>query len=328
MFDFQDRLRIDTFFDRYRLFPVVFAYLCLTGSVTYSAEPPITAVAFAPHGQSVVVGSQAGIVVRSWPELKQQTTFRTTLVNVHDLAFSPGGTFLAVAGGTPSEEGQVEVFLWPDGESLYVLSGHEDSVLAVAWNGDSTFATASLDHDVAVWNAKTRKPVHRLKGHSQGVSAVCYLLDQQLLVSAGLDQNLHVWDTQSEKIVRTLNNHTREVHQLAVRPNSAGLPMIASVSDDRTVRLWQPTIGRMVRFAQLDSVPLAVDWLTDGSRIVVATADGHVRLIDPDTVEITQDVPGIDGWAYALGVHPTDGSLLIGGRNGQLKRIIPTSPAL
>ena len=218
------------------------------------------------------------------------------------------------------------MFSWANRKSLYVLSGHEDSVLAVAWNDDSSFATASLDHEVAVWNAKTRKPVHRLKGHSRGVSAVCCLLDQQLLVSAGLDQNLRVWDAQSETVVRTLNNHTREVHQLAVRPNSAGLPMIASVSDDRTVRLWQPTIGRMVRFAQLDSVPLAVDWLTDGSRIVVANTDGHVRLIDPDTVEVTQDMPGIDGWAYALGVHPTDGSLLTGGRNGQLKRVVPDIP--
>lgn len=98
--------------------------------------------------------------------------------------------------------------------------------------------------------------------------------------------------------------------------------MIASVSGDRTVRLWQPTIGRMVRFAQLSSTPLAVAWLRDGSQVAVAATDGHVRLIDPDTVEILQDIPAVDGWAYSLGVHPTDGSLLVGGRNGQLKRIV------
>ena len=103
--------------------------------------------------------------------------------------------------------------------------------------------------------------------------------------------------------------------------------MIASVSDDRTVRLWQPTIGRMVRFAQLDSTPLVVDWLTDGTYAVVASADGHVRLIDPDTVEVIQDLPAVTGWAYSLGVHPTDGSLLIGGREGQLSRVVPDSAA-
>lgn len=128
-------------------------------------------------------------------------------------------------------------------------------------------------------------------------------------------------------MVRTLNNHTSAVHRLALRPTVGGLPMIASVSDDRTVRLWQPTIGRMVRFAQLDATPLAVDWLIDGSRIVVATSVGSVQLIDPDTVEVTQNISAVDGWAYALDVHPTDGSLLVGGTNGQLKRITPSVPA-
>ncbi len=305
---------------------LIFACLYLFGSTTSAAEPPIAAIAFTPDGRSVVVGSQAGLAVHHWPDLKWQKKLDTELVSVHDLAFSPNGRSLAVAGGTPSEEGLVEVFAWPSGESLYVLSGHEDSVLAVAWQSDSSLATASLDHEVAVWDVRTRKPVQRLKGHSRGVSALCFLAEEQLLISAGLDQNLRVWNTGSAELVRTLNNHTRPVHQLAPRPVVAGIPLVASVSDDRTVRLWQPTTGRMVRFAKLNTIPLAVAWLPDGSQVAVAAADGHVRLIDPDTVEIIQDIPAVDGWAYSLSVHPTDGSLLVGGRNGQLKRIIPKAP--
>ncbi len=301
---------------------VICACFCLFGSRTSAAEPPITAIAFTPDGRSVVAGSQAGLAVHSWPELKLQKTLDTKLVNVHDLAFSPDGGSLAVAGGSPSEEGLVEVFAWPSGESLYVLSGHEDSVLAVVWKDNSSLATASLDHVVAVWDVEILKTVQRLKGHSRGVSALCYLAEQQLLISAGLDQNLRVWSTESAEMIRTLNNHTKEVHDLALRPVVAGLPLVASVSDDRTVRLWQPTTGRMVRFAKLNTIPLAVAWLPDGSQVAVAAADGRVRLIDPDTVEVIDDIPAVDGWAYSLGVHPTDGSLLVGGRNGQLKRIM------
>ncbi len=298
---------------------VVFVTLA---SITSAAEPPVTAIAFAPDGQSVVVGSQAGVAVYSWPDLKRQKMLDTSLVNLHDLAFSPNGETLAVAGGIPSEEGLVELFAWPSGRSLHVCKGHEDSVLAVAWKSDSMFATASLDHDVVIWDAKTHRVVQRLKGHSRGVSALCFLADQVLLVSGSLDQNLRVWNTDSAELLRTMNNHTREVHQLALRPVITGLPMIASVSGDRTVRLWQPTIGRMVRFVELSSIPLAVSWLPNGSLAVVAASDGHIRLIDPDTVEIIHDIPAFDGWAYSLDVHPTDGSLLVGGRYGQLKRIL------
>ena len=300
--------------------------LSLSGPSTNAAEPPVAAIAFAPDGQSVVVGSQAGLAVHGWPKLELRKILATVVVNVHDLAFSPNGESLAVAGGIPSEEGLVEIFAWTKGESLYVCKGHEDSVLAVAWKSDSSFATASLDHEVVLWDAQTRKPVQRLEGHSRGVSALCFLSKGQLLISGSIDQNLRVWNTESAEMVRTLNNHTREVHQLALRPHVSGLPMIASVSDDRTFRLWQPSIGRMVRFAQLKSTPLAVAWLPDGSQAAVACTDGRVRLIDPDTAEVVEDLPAVDGWAYSLGVHPTDGSLLVGGRKGQLKRIVPETP--
>jgi outer membrane protein assembly factor BamB len=77
----------------------------------------------------------------------------------------------------------------------------------------------------------------------------------------------------------------------------------------------------MVRFARLPSEPRAVTWSTDGTSILVACKDGALRAIDPETVEVRQTIPAIDGVAYALAVAP-DGSILVGGRNGQLKRIV------
>jgi WD40 repeat protein len=122
-------------------------------------------------------------------------------------------------------------------------------------------------------------------------------------------------------LIRSLSIHTRRVHNLALRPGNGGLPMVASVSDDRTVRLWQPTIGRMVRFARLKSRPLDAAWFADGSRVVVACTDGHVRVVDPVSVKVTHDIPALEGWAYSLAVHPTDGSILVGGQDGRVRRL-------
>ena len=143
-----------------------------------------------------------------------------------------------------------------------------------------------------------------------------------MLISGGLDQNIHVWDISNGKPIRTLNNHTRPVHEIVLRPSqSTGLPMLASASDDRTVRLWQPTIGRMVRFARLDAVPLALAWWPDGSKLAVSTAAGECLVLDPDTIGIIHRRQVLDGWAYAIAVHPEDESVIVGGQDGRLVRV-------
>lgn len=302
---------------------LLFAALSIVLQVTSarSAEPPVTSIAFAPDGNSLVACSQAGLQVYSWPELVQQKRIEVSAVNLHDIAFSPSGDRLAVAGGSPAEDGSVEIFSWPEGKSLHLFRNHTDSVTTVAWRNETSLATASLDYTVNIWDIKSEKPIHTLQGHSRGVSSICFLPDQRTLVTTGIDQSLRVWNSDSAELIHGLSIHTQPVHHLATRPAADGLPMVASASGDRTVRLWQPTIGRMVRFAKLKSIPLNVAWLPDGSKVVACCTNGHVYVIDPDTVEVLHDIPAVDGWAYSLAVHPTDGTLAVGGSNGQLRRI-------
>ena len=285
--------------------------------------PPITSLAFSPDGKSVVACSQAGLHVYDFPTLSLQRTIEVSTHNIHDLAFSPNGDQLAVGGGNPAIEGIIEIFSWPEGKSLRRLREHRDSVTAVAWRNASSFASASLDRRIIVWDLYTGTAIQQLEGHSKGVSSLCFLSDKDILVSTGIDQSVRVWDLISGELIRSMNNHTLAVHDLALRPSDAGLPVIVSAGDDRTVRFWQPTIGRMVKFARLEEAPLDTAWLNDGSKVVAVCTDGTVRLVDPDSVEVTSEIHALNGWAYSLAVHPTDGSVVVGGQNGQVRRIIP-----
>jgi WD40 repeat protein len=271
----------------------------------------------------LLTGSQSGVQVYVWPELRLDRPFKTELANVHDLAFSPDGKMLAVAGGSPAEKGIVELFQWPDGKLLHRLTPHKDVIHAVAWSSDSaTIATASADQTVRLHDARTGKSTLLLEGHSRGVLAVVFLPGDAQIVSAGGDETLRIWNANTGKAERLLSNHTKPVTGLAVRPatDREAPPVVASISDDRTVRLWQPTLGRMMRFARLPSEPRALTWFADGSSILVACKDGSLRIIDPETVEVRMSISAIDGVAYCLAVA-SDGSVVLGGQNGQLKRI-------
>jgi WD40 repeat protein len=295
-----------------------------------AAEPPITALAFAPDGQSVVAASQAGLQLLNWPDLAIERKIELDASNVHCLAFSPSegqtGYQLAVGGGAPAVTGSVEIFSWPETVSQQMWSRHEDSIMALAWRSDSELVTASLDRGVHLWDLNTNETLRAFQGHSRGVIALSVLPDLKTMVSAGEDQSLRVWDLDSGELVRSLNQHTSTVHALALRPGEGGLPMVASAAGDRTIRFWQPTIGRMVRFIRLDAEPLNIAWLNDGSRIAAACVDGRVRVIDADNVTVTETMSAIEGWAYAIAVHPTDGSLLVGGAGGQLQRLQAAAP--
>ena len=126
-------------------------------STLWGQTPPITDVAFAPDGKSLVSVSQKGLQIFSWPELQLQRTVETSSANLHCLVFSPDGSQLAVGGGNPSEEGIVEIFSWPECQSQWKLSGHTDSVLSVAWKGNMNLVSASLDRSLHLWDLETKK---------------------------------------------------------------------------------------------------------------------------------------------------------------------------
>lgn len=303
------------------------AMVCLTLIIGFrpepclSGDPPITCIVFAPGGDSVLAGSQNGIVQYDWPSLNRRREFACTIGNLHDIEMSPNGDAIALVGGFPAESGSVEIISWPELKPGSRIEEHEDSIMSVTWMDPSTIISASLDHQILVCDRDSGTRLRQLSGHSKGLTTLCLIDEGSRLVSAGIDQNLRVWNVASGELIRSLNNHTLPVNSLALRPGDHPLAMVASASQDKTVRLWQPSIGRMVRFVRLDAVPLEVVWTVDGSWMVAACMDGKIRVIHPDTLKIAHELDAIDGWAYSVAVHPTDHSVLVGGSGGQLRRV-------
>ncbi len=292
-------------------------------STLWGQTPPITDIAFAPDGKSLVSGSQKGLQIFSWPELQLQRTVEASSANLHCLVFSPDGSQLAVGGGNPSEEGIVEIFSWPECQSQRKLSGHTDSVLSVAWKGNLNLVSASLDRSLNLWDLETKKVVTTYLSHSRGVSSTCILSSGEM-VTAGHDQSVRVWDSETGDLLRSLNQHSKPVNAMAVCPTSAGLPLVATAAGDRSIRFWQPTIGRMVRYIRLESEPLDIAWI-HGTQIVASCVDGRARVIDAEQVQVLETIPAIQGWAYSVALHPWDGTWAMAGSDGQIQRCARTS---
>ena len=271
-----------------------------------SLAPPITSLGYSPDGKRIVGGSQAGISIHDSATGRVIEMIDLNMDNVHDVAFSPDGKTLIVAGGNPGETGAVELRSWPTLERQNKIILHDDVIYSVDFSADGTrWVAASGDEVCSVYNIKAEDPLCRFTQHSRGVLSCVFLPDGKTIVSCSRDETLRVWNASTGENIRDLHNHSRDVLDLAVRQTDSGLPMVASASGDLTVRFWQPTIGRMVRFARLPSKPLCIAWC-GRDKLVAGCSDGSVRLINSDTVEIERTYSVAPDWIHSIAVDPTD----------------------
>jgi WD40 repeat protein len=122
--------------------------------------------------------ARTGAVVHIWPQEGE----------VNSLAFSPGGSYLAVS---LSYKGPFEVKIWDmkRGELTGRLA-HEETVHGMDWNRDGTLlATASQDHRVRVFEAASRRELVRLQFRDICASAR-FVPDTQELLSTSYDGSL------------------------------------------------------------------------------------------------------------------------------------------
>lgn len=292
---------------------------------TLHAGPPVTALAFDPQGSELLVGSQNGVQRYSWPDLKAGEILKSELDQVHDLAFSPNGTSLAIAGGTAGETGQLELWSWPNRQKVAAYDLHADVIYQLAWSRDAKrLFTASHDGEVFEIDTGTGQILHRFLGHSEPVRAVCFLDDEHMLVTAGNDQTIRVWDTKTGQLLRSLHNHTKAVHAIALKPkaNASELPVIATIGADGTIRLWQPTIGRMMKFRRLDAaIPLAMAWSADGQALIVTDDRGSLHIINPQTLESQTTLETKTERPLNLLLSPDGKTAIAGGKDLSLQTI-------
>jgi WD40 repeat protein len=282
-------------------------------------SPPITALAFSPNGDRLIAGSQAGLSIRDGASGDVVSSHPVQMDNLHCVKFSPDGTTLAIAGGDPADTGAVELLQWPSLQRKQKLLIHNDVIYDVDFSADGSHWVAASGDDVcSVYKVGADEPVARFSKHSRGVMGAVYLPDGETIVSGSRDETLRVWQAATGENLRTLHNHSRDVLALALKRTAVGLPMIASASADLTVRFWQPTIGRMVRFARLPSTPLAIAWCA-GDKLIAGCQDGAARLIDSQTVQVERTIPLSDSWLYAVAVDPiNDRRVFLGTDDGRV----------
>ena len=195
---------------------------------------------------------------------------------IFDLAYSPDGRLLAIAGYR-----EVRLVDGATKQELGKLSGHAGTVRAVAFSRDGKLLAAAgglpaQSGEVLIWDVAQRKLLHAIRGHADCIYAVAFSPDGAGIATGSYDKLVKLWDLATGKEIRTYKDHIDAVYALAFTPDGKRL---ISGSADRSVKVWNVATGqRLYTLSDPQDGVNAVAIDPSGKLVAAAGLDKSIRI--------------------------------------------------
>jgi WD40 repeat protein len=263
----------------------------------------VNSLVFSPDGEMLIISNQDPVVkLLHIPTGTVCGELRGHTGAIWSVAISDDGCFLASGG----EDLMIKIWEMRTGTCLQTLTGAQGWVGSLAFAPRQTptepYRLASGERVVWIWDLQSGQPLHRLEGHAQGVFAVDFSPNGQVLASSDIDHTLRLWDTHTGQVIAAWNGHDAVVWTLAFSPDGQTL---ASGGEDQIVKLWDVNTQHCRRTllghnGQIQSVAYSPDGLT----MVSAALNRSIRLWDVQTGHCLKTWQGYSAAVSDVEFHP------------------------
>jgi WD40 repeat protein len=239
----------------------------------------VESVIFNPN--SKILASIDGETIKFW-DIFTRENFKTLQCNqpwTNYIVYSPDGKILAHF----SIDKTIILLDACTGVYLRTLKGHKRLINSVSFSPDSKMlASGSGDSTVRLWDIETGECIKTWKAYSDTVSEVCFGHNNQTLITGGGNEwMMKIWDIHTEKLLNTLQGHTAWIGSIVFNQKTR---MLASCSDDETIRLWNIETVKCLKILQGHTNTVeSIAFTSDGKILASGSSDETIKLWDVKT---------------------------------------------
>ena len=257
---------------------------------TYTVPPVVSAVAYAPDGKTLAISGFREVLLYDTTNFELKARLVGKAHRIESLTYTADGKILGVAGGSPAQFGEVQLWDTATNTLIKAMRSSYDTIYGLSFSPDaSRVAFGCSDKTVRVLSVEDEKELIKFDNHSDWVFGTIFSVDGSHFVSCGRDTALKLVEVNTGSFVDDVNSSNKgygEINTIARHPTE---DHVLSGGEDRIPRLYK--IFREIRRdvgntdfnliqayeAQSGSIE-GVAFTADGTRFAIGCAGGEARI--------------------------------------------------
>jgi WD40 repeat protein len=168
------------------------------------------------------------------------------------------------------------IHIWnAEGQLLQTLQGHENSILCIEKLNESTIISGSRDQKIIVWRKGADHKFERVQTiaiHTALLLSLCRLTDTTF-ASGGGDGVLKICDSNGQ-VLKSFSEHHNWIWQIV----SLTEKVIATVSEDCTIKIWDIDLEHSIQTFKTEAPNLSLEYQKDQRRLISGDLNGNITV--------------------------------------------------